>query len=102
MGLEERSAIDFNQIPFIQAVMEKCASHPTEGTGDSGALVPGRFYFNTTDNHTYLYTATGWVALSPVTGPTGPAGSSQQLSIGLLRGKSWMTLADFISRMETP
>ncbi len=66
-GLEERNAVDFNQIPFIQAVMENSATHPTEASGDSGPLVPGRFYFNTTDNKTYIYTATGWQATAQQT-----------------------------------
>lgn len=62
-GLEERSAIDFNQIPFIQAVMEQSSTHPTVETGDSGPLVIGRFYYNTTFNCAYIYTPTGWTSL---------------------------------------
>ena len=45
------------------------AVHPTEGSGDSGPLVVGRFYYNTADNLIYVYTSTGWAPLVLGTGP---------------------------------
>ena len=63
-GVEQHSAIDFNQIPFVQAVFETLAQHPTEASGDSGVLQVGRFYFNSNEQTLYIYTTSGWQAVA--------------------------------------
>jgi len=84
-GIEQRSAMDFNQIPFIQAVMENLASHPTEVTGDSGSLAVGRFYYNTTDQLPYIYGSAGWSVFG---------GSSITTTVvGLLKGNGSSVVA---------
>ena len=62
-GVDQRFIVDFNQIPFVQAVMENLSQHPTAGSGDSGPLVLGRFYYNTNDNVAYIYTQIGWLPI---------------------------------------
>ena len=63
MGTDQRSAVDFNQIPFIQAVMEHLAEAPTTG-GSSGALTYGYFYYDTTLGTPRVYTPSGWVQMT--------------------------------------
>jgi len=58
---QQKSAVDFNQIPFVEAVMEVLPSPPTTGSG--GSLTPGRFYFDSTAQTPLIYTTGGWTTL---------------------------------------
>lgn len=56
-GTEQRSAVDFNQIPWLNAVMEVLSEYPTSPT-------PGRFFYHSTEEKGYIYTPDGWVSLN--------------------------------------
>lgn len=47
--------------------------HPQDPTQNNigGPILPGMWYFNSTDNQTYIFDGTGWQAISGSTGNTG-------------------------------
>ena len=64
-GDRQFTAMDFNQIPFIESVMEILDTHPTSSP-DSGSIPDGRFYYNKVAQTAYVKTPVGFKSMTGV------------------------------------
>lgn len=64
-GDRQFTAVDFNQIPFVESVMEILNGHPTSSP-DSGPIPDGRFYYHAPAQTAYVKTPAGFKSMTGV------------------------------------